>query len=180
MRTSGRVLIVAAGAMLVAAMFYQVIRHSEPTSTEGAQTPVNIEALYTASFPDAEGKLQPLSQWRNQVAVVNFWASWCPPCRDEMPELSALQDKYRRRGLVILGISTDDPATLQSTLQQSPQTYTTLAADGDGLDLSMHLGNRESVLPYTLLLAKNGRVVASYWGRLDMQALEQRLLPLLP
>lgn len=179
MRTRYRLLIVLAGVVVVAGMFVQLIMHTEPSGSERVKTPVNVETLYTASFPDAQDKLQPLSQWRNQVVVVNFWASWCPPCRDEMPELSALQDKYRNRGLVVLGLSTDDANTLRATQKESPQSYHLLAAGDAGMDLAIGLGDQEEVLPFTLVLAKDGSIAASYWGRLNMQALEQSLLPLL-
>jgi thiol-disulfide isomerase/thioredoxin len=179
MRTSFRLLIVLASVVAGAGLLYQITTHFLSMSSADAQAPVSTAVLYSASFPDAQGRMQPLNQWQNQVAIVNFWASWCPPCRDEMPELSALQNKYRGRGLVVLGISTDDATTMQVSASKSPQRYLLLAAGYEGAHLASVLGNDKGVLPYTLLLRRDGSIVATYFGRLDMNTLEQDLLPLL-
>lgn len=143
------------------------------------RAPLGTDSLYAASFTDTQGKVQPVSQWRNQVAIVNFWATWCPPCREEMPELSLLQDKYRASGLVVLGISTDDATKMQQFAREMPVSYPLLAGDFDTLTLASALGDDRDVLPYTLLLRRDGSIAASYYGRLDMQVLERDLRPLL-
>lgn len=142
------------------------------------QNQPDTAALFAASFPDAQGQPQALSQWRGKLLVVNFWASWCPPCLEEMPELSALQRKYAGQGVVVLGISTDDAAKMQEFAHSTPTSYPLLAGDFDAMQLAAQLGNDRGVLPYTVLVRGDGSVVWQHFGRLDMQALKQALGPL--
>lgn len=177
MRTRTRVLIalgaLAAGAAIVASQL--------PPAGDSPATPAADAAttLYAASLPDIAGKLQSLQQWRGQVLVVNFWATWCPPCLEEMPELSDLQQKYRGQGLTIVGISTDDVAKMQEYARSTPVSYPLLSGDYAAMELAEKLGNDQSVLPYTVVLRRDGSIAYGRFGRLDVEALEQSLQPLL-
>lgn len=173
MRTYARVLIalaVAGTLVLVAAAW---LRAGSPTASNDTKT------LFAAAFPDGGGQTQAFSQWRGKVLVVNFWATWCPPCREEMPELSQLQEKYRGSGLVVVGIATDDVEKMREFAQQNPVAYPLLAGDFEATNLAAGLGNDKNILPYTVVLRRDGKVVVSYFGRLDMGTLEQALQPLL-
>jgi len=179
MRSSRRLLIIFAGvAIIFAALLAAVMRFSQPAQVE-APPSVSTGSLFAANFTDAQGKPQAITQWQGQILVVNFWATWCPPCREEMPELSALQDKYRARGVVILGISTDDAVKTQQFAGENPVSYPLLAADFDVLNLAEALGNDRDVLPYTVVLRRDGSVVTSHFGRIDLQALESTITSLL-
>lgn len=136
-------------------------------------------ALFAARFVDAGGTLQPLAQWRGRVLVINFWATWCPPCLDEMPELSALQDKYRAAGLTIVGISTDDVVKIREFSRTTPVSYPLLAGDIEAMNLAQSLGNDKGVLPYSVIVGRDGELVEKHLGRIDPAALEASLLPLL-
>jgi len=174
-----RLLIALIGIALGFAVLLTAVMHfAQPAQTESTPSS-NTDALFAARFTDAQGKTQPMTQWQHQVIVVNFWATWCPPCRDEMPELSALQEKYRDRGLVVLGISTDDVAKTRQFAQDMPVSYPLLASEADTMNLAATLGNDRDVLPYTLVLRRDGSVATRYFGRIDSQALESTLSPLL-
>jgi len=177
MRANARLLI----TLLLAVMTtLAVIRALPPARHADNPTDASSNAvLFAASFPDANGNMQALSQWRGQVLVVNFWATWCPPCREEMPELSRLQEKYQTRGLRIVGIATDDAGKLREFVQQNPVSYPLLAGDSEASNLAAAMGNNQSVLPYTVVIGRDGKVLASYFGLLDIPALEQALQPLL-
>jgi len=174
-----RLLIIFAGVAIVfAALLAAVMRLSQPAQVD-APPSVATENLFASKFTDAQGMPQAVAQWQGQVIIVNFWATWCPPCREEMPELSALQNKYRARGVVVLGISTDDAVKTQQFAGENPVSYPLLAADFDVLNLAEALGNDRDVLPYTLVLRRDGSVATSYFGRIDLQQLESALTPLL-
>jgi thiol-disulfide isomerase/thioredoxin len=179
MRTRARVLIalgaLAAGGLIVASL----LRHATVEPIAESTAAASPAALFAASFPDVDGRLQPLQQWRGQVLVVNFWATWCPPCLEEMPELSALQQKYRAQGLVIVGISTDDAAKVQQFARSSPVSYPLLSGDYAAMTLAEQLGNDQSALPYTVLLRRDGSIASGRFGRLNIEALEHALQPLL-
>ena len=178
MRRLARLLIVV--CLLVAAAFgtrWQLDPRLGNEAVVAGQLQTN--ALFAAGFVDTQGKLQPLSQWRGQVLVINFWATWCPPCLDEMPELSALQDKYRGDGLMILGISTDDVGKIREFSKTTPVSYPLLAGDFEAMNLAQSLGNDKGVLPYSVIVDRDGQVVEQHLGRIDGAALEATLRPLL-
>lgn len=180
MRSRSHLLIVVACVVAGFAILLATVSHfAKPTPMEEGQATSSTGSLFAATFTDAQGTPQAVEQWRNQVIVLNFWASWCPPCRDEMPELSALQKKYRARGVVVLGISTDDAAKMQQFAQELPVSYPLLAGDSQGMDLAATLGNNRDVLPYTLILRRDGSIAASYFGRINFEVLEQTLTPLM-
>ncbi len=161
------------GILLAAVAHFAQSEHNQAAPT------ADTAPLFAASLPDTRGVSQPLAQWRGQVLIVNFWATWCPPCRDEMPELSALHDKFHARGLSVLGIATDDVAKMQTFATEMQVSYPLFAADLEGMPLAARLGNTRDVLPYTVLVGRDGKVVASYVGRINSRALEQALNPLL-
>lgn len=179
MRSHARLLsIIVCVVITVAVLLGAVMRFAQPALVENPAS-ASTGSLFAAKFSDTQGNLQPLNQWQNQIIIVNFWASWCPPCRDEMPELSALQEKYRARGVVVLGISTDDAAKMQQFAQQAPVSYPLLAGDALAMDLATTLGNDRDVLPYTIILRRDGSIAASHFGRIDSPSLERALISLL-
>jgi thiol-disulfide isomerase/thioredoxin len=137
------------------------------------------KVLFAATFPDSQGLKQALSQWQGKVLLVNFWATWCPPCREEMPELSHLQEKYRAGGLAVIGIATDDVDKVREFAQQNPLAYPLLAGNFEAANLATSLGNDKNILPYTVAIDRDGNIVASYFGRLDKGIVEQTVQPLL-
>lgn len=138
------------------------------------------QALFAARMPDAEGRMQALSQWRGKTLVVNFWASWCPPCLEEMPELSALQNDYRARNVVVLGISSDDQARVGRFAHGTTVSYPLLAGDFEAMRLAELLGNTRAVLPYTVVIRSDGSLAMRYAGRIDINTLKQHLDASLP
>lgn len=135
-----------------------------------------LAQLWQQSFPDAEGRPQALAQWRDKVLVLNFWASWCAPCREEMPEFDALRTRYAPRGVEFVGIAVDRPAAVSRFLTRQPVGYPILIGEGAGHSLARELGNASGALPYTLVLSRKGEVVLQHLGRLPRETLEEALL----
>jgi thiol-disulfide isomerase/thioredoxin len=133
------------------------------------------DALWRLSLPDVEGKPQALSQWRGQVVVLNFWASWCAPCREEMPDFAALQTQYRAKGVVFVGVAIDNSANVARFLQRQPVDYPILVGEGAALALARQLGNPNGALPYTIVLDRDGRVALRHLGRLPRATLDAAL-----
>ncbi|RPH58122.1 MAG: TlpA family protein disulfide reductase, partial [Burkholderiales bacterium] len=112
-----------------------------------------------------------LASLRNQPAVVNFLATWCPPCLEEMPELSDLAVEFGPSGLHIVGIGIDSPSNIRQFSETTPMGYPLLVAGTSGLELVRRLGNSAGALPFTVVLDRNGRIVWRTLGRFSTDAL---------
>lgn len=133
----------------------------------------HTEQLWAAEFKDASGKPYALQQYRGKPMIVNFWATWCEPCREEMPEISALAEAHPE--VVVLGLAIDDAASVHEFVQAMPIAYPLLIAEEDGMLLAEALGNHKGVLPYTVILSASGEVRQTFLGRVNRQMLQKAL-----
>ncbi len=122
-------------------------------------------ALFASAFDDADGRRQPIAQWKGRPLVVNFWATWCPPCVEEMPDLQRVRDEYRARGVEVIGVGIDNAAKIREFRDRLGITLPLLVASAGGTELGRELGNRAGVLPYTVLVAADGKVVQRKVGQ---------------
>lgn len=157
-------------AAMIAGMWLANTRYT-PHSSPGREA----GALWALGFPDADGRFQALSQWRGQVVVLNFWASWCNPCREEMPDFSALRTEYRPLGVEFIGIAIDNSANVAKFLRQRPVDYPILIGEGAANSLARQLGNPSGALPFTIVLDRRGNIVLRHLGRLPRAALDSVL-----
>ena len=134
-----------------------------------------LSALFDVEFNDYRGKPHPFSQWKGKILVVNFWATWCAPCREEMPYFSRISEKYAEKGVQFVGISADAPDTVRRFAQQLDVSYPLLFGGPQTVDLSIDLGNRQSGLPYTVILGRNREPLLTRTGRLPEAELESLL-----
>jgi thiol-disulfide isomerase/thioredoxin len=172
--------LVAAGAIIaLAAAYFAVPKQPKQVTSQAAAQGVSAEPVFAASFRDLDDKLQPLQQWRGQVVVLNFWAPWCPPCREEMPDFIKLQDKYHERGLVFIGVALDEKIKVQAFADEIGVNYPILLGEMEAVDLARKIGNRLGGLPFTVVIDRNGSIVASEVGGLTMVRMEKIVLPLL-
>jgi peroxiredoxin len=126
-------------------------------------------------LPDAQGKEQALSQWRGKVLVVNFWATWCAPCREEMPEFVAAQARDGAKGVQFVGIAVDDPEKVRSFIREIGLNYPALIGGYGAIELSKTLGNDLAALPFTIVLDRQGRVAHTQLGPLKAAKLDALL-----
>lgn len=152
---------------------------SGPSLLQPDASSLSTQILFAAKFSDVSGNPQAISQWKGKIIVVNFWATWCPPCREEMPELSHLQQQYQDRGLVVLGISTDELDKIREFVKENPVSYPLLSGEIDAMNVGLSLGNDKRVLPYTVIVKPDGNIAKTYFGRVSQAQLEQALLPLM-
>lgn len=120
--------------------------------------------LYSARFTDFNGKTQELGQWQRKLLVINFWATWCGPCKDEMPLLSKIQDKYKSNGLQIVGIAVDSRENVANFSEKMPMSYPLYADERRAMEFSKRLGNRLGLLPFTVAIRPGGEIIFSRMG----------------
>jgi thiol-disulfide isomerase/thioredoxin len=137
------------------------------------------DALGAAGFPDFEGTPRRLAEWRGRVLVCNFWATWCGPCREEIPLLIAVRQNYATLGGEVVGIAIDNAAKVREFSASFGISYPILLAEADGLDLMRKLGNSSGGLPYTVIADRQGVPVQRKLGALKPGELEKILDPLL-
>jgi thiol-disulfide isomerase/thioredoxin len=138
-----------------------------------------VQALLAAPLRDLEGGSKAIDSWRGKVLVVNFWATWCAPCRQEIPEFVKLQERLGSRGLQFVGIAIDKPQPVGDFAREFRINYPLLIAGLDTMELMREAGNKAGVLPFTLILDRQGNVARSHRGPLSEAALEKVVKPLL-
>ena len=124
-----------------------------------------------------DGREHRLSEFRGRRVLLNFWASWCGPCLDEMPALAKAQAKFGEQGGIVVGIAMDEPARARGFLAAHPVNYPILLGRLESPSTSLRLGNAGEVLPYSVLLDADGRIIEARRGALDATTLERWLAP---
>jgi thiol-disulfide isomerase/thioredoxin len=134
-----------------------------------------VNDLFSQSMNDVAGKPQALAQWKGKPLLVNFWAPWCAPCVQEMPELSALAAKDGGKKFNVIGIGIDSPSNIAEFASKFKIAYPLYVAGMSGTDLSRQFGNSQGGLPYTVLIGADGQVKKTYLGRLKFDELKRDL-----
>jgi peroxiredoxin len=125
------------------------------------------------NFVDGTGKTITLNDYKGQVVLLHFWATWCEPCREEMPEISALAAEHPE--IAVLGLAIDEAAAVHEFAESTPVSYPLLIAENEGMPLAEQLGNTKGVLPYTVVISANGQVTHTFFGRVNRQMLQKAL-----
>jgi thiol-disulfide isomerase/thioredoxin len=144
----------------------------------GEGTAAENSALRSASLLDLAGRPRQLSEWLDRILVCNFWATWCPPCREEIPLLMAARAKYASAGVEIVGIAVDNATKVREFSASFRISYPILLAEANGLELMRKLGNSAGGLPYTVIANRQGSVVHRKLGAFHQGDLEEILDPL--
>jgi thiol-disulfide isomerase/thioredoxin len=143
------------------------------------QKTTGAAGLLGTVFPDLQGQARRLLDWNGKVAVVNFWATWCEPCREEIPLLIEVSGKYATAGVEVVGIALDTVAKIQEYAANYRISYPLLVGDARALDLIRDLGNKAGALPYTVVLDRRGVVASRRLGAYKPGELDQVLASIL-
>jgi len=177
-RTNALILVIAIAGAALGFLAGGWIRPLHEPAPRAASHMLKIgDAAPDAALPGLDGKPRSLAEWRGKLVLVNFWASWCGPCREEMPLLDATQKRLAAKGLQIVGIANDSAAATKEFLTKTPVGYPILVDDPDHGDLSEIFGNTRDVLPYTVLVGRDGRILARRPGNFSESALDTWLAP---
>lgn len=124
------------------------------------------ERLPAFALPGLDGILTPIDHWKGKSLVINFWATWCAPCRREIPMLGHLATQWADRGVVVIGIAVDHAQAVSSYAQELKIPYPLLIGEQDALDAALKLGMTSPVFPFTVFTDSAGQIVALYVGEL--------------
>ena len=163
---------VALAAAAGGAAYHLWLRSSQPQEQVA-------QLVYSAHLPDTGGVGHSLGHWRGRVLVVNVWATWCAPCREEIPGFVRLQERHGARGLQFVGIAIDQPDKVAEFAREFRINYPVLIGGVDSLELLRQAGNRQAVLPYTLVIDRTGKIISRQPGGVKEGWLEQLVTPLL-
>lgn len=161
---------IVAVVMAAAGAWVSFVRHAPAPPTDFA-----VATLLAQTLPDPARKDVALARYRGRVLVVNFWATWCPPCVEEMPELSTIATEYAGRGVEVIGIGVDHADKITQFAAKWPVSYQLLVADKIGYELSRQLGNGSLGLPYTVVIDARGQVAKRILGRFNGKELRAAL-----
>jgi len=175
----------ALGVVALAGGGYLAWRRGLNTATRRTPAPAVVPAVapsadpadpidfYALTLPDLTGQAQPLSRYRGQPLLANFWATWCAPCVKEMPALDALASRFS--AVQFLGIGIDTAANMRDFVQKVPVAYPLLVAGYEGVDLLRALGNSAGGLPFTVLFDASGQQVRQILGEVELDELARTL-----
>lgn len=132
------------------------------------------------SLADLDGQLQHIAQWDGNILLINFWASWCPPCVREIPALQKIHRDYHEKGVQVIGIALDEPGNIRDFLHDKKVTYPQLYGQRNVSQLMKQLGNQHATLPFTIVIGRDGAIAGvAPRGELDYQQIQGLLVPLL-
>lgn len=165
-------ILIGVGLIFAAIGAYFSLERLAPSASTASASRI----LFSQTMPDAQGQQQPLSQWRGKTLVVNFWATWCAPCVEEMPELVALQRELQGQNVQIIGIGIDSASNISEFSTKHNIDYPLYVSGMTGTELSKQFGNKAGGLPFTVLIRADGKVETTYLGRLKMEDLRRDIL----
>ena len=140
---------------------------------------ISATALYAASFLDERGAARSLGQFQGKLLVLNFWATWCGPCRAEIPAFTRSQTRWAGRGVQFLGLSAEDRGKVEGFAREIPVNYPLWV--GQGVDeLGRRLGNRRGVLPFTVIVGPGGEILDAKVGAYSETQIDAKITQLLP
>ena len=158
---SRRSIVAVAAAALAAGAVWNGWRHYSQDLA-----PTALQALWDASFEHPDGQLLKLADFQGKPLILNFWATWCTPCVEEMPLLNAFYQQNKSKNWQMIGLAIDQPSAVKRFLTQHPVEYAIGLAGLQGTELMKTLGNETGGLPFTLVLNAQSDVQMSKLGKL--------------
>ena len=144
-------------------------------SQTGGVNHAGVKAVFANDWQSPDGKAIDPKEWQGKILVLNFWASWCPPCVAEMPQLEKLQGEFSSQNVLFVGIAIDSPPKVRKFLQNTPVSYPIAMGGTHGSELYQLLGNTQSAIPYTVLISPSGKILYTKLGEIDEDDLRKAI-----
>ena len=151
---------------------------NEEEITAAANAQMNRQVT-NFTLNDMEGNQHQFSEWDGKVRVLNFWATWCPPCRKETPMFVEMQDELGDKGLQFVGVAIDEKQKVQDFMDTFGVNYPMLIGTDDAIEVAKQYGNRFGALPWTVVINREGMIVHAQGGEMTRQKADSIIRPLL-
>jgi thiol-disulfide isomerase/thioredoxin len=178
MSSTAKNLLLLVAAVLALIGGYWLAQTLRPAEITAAKTYGGGE-LINFTLPELDGKPHSLEAWRGKVIVLNFWATWCPPCREEIPLLIALQKQRATEGLQVVSVAIDNETAVRPYSRSAGINYPVLLGGDEALDLVARYGNNMGALPFTVIIDRSGAIAVRKLGAFTRNELESLVEPLL-
>jgi len=137
------------------------------TSVEPVTSSVINQPAQAFAMKDLDGNIRNITDWRGKVVLLNFWATWCPPCLKEIPDFIELQNQYKNADFQIIGIAMDNIDAVKTFVASHGMNYPVIPAETEAIELGQRYGNKIGALPYSVFINKNGDVTHTIVGELS-------------
>lgn len=164
-------LVFAAVIAMIGGVFSQTLYNTDNTEPN---TP-KIEF----SLPDLTGKQRNITEWQGKIRIINFWATWCPPCLKEIPEFIKLQNEFKSKNVQFIGIAIEDSQPVKEYLDTIKINYPMLIGGDEAIALSHQLGNIVNAVPFTVFVNSQGQIIHRQPGEIDREKVIEIITPLL-
>ncbi|RZV38215.1 MAG: TlpA family protein disulfide reductase [Chromatiales bacterium] len=161
-------------ALMAGALFYAARIPTEIAIQEAPPQPATLDAVSHPAFtlPDLDGENRDFSEWQGTHRLINFWATWCAPCRREIPLLKAFQDEHGDDGFQIIGIAVDFPDLVADYAEEAEFNYPILTGQQDAMAVAETSGVEFIGMPFTMIVARDGALLGAYLGELHQNHLD--------
>ena len=131
------------------------------------------------SLPDLQGTARHIREWDGQVVLLNFWATWCPPCLQEIPDFIELRNELGNRGFEIVGVAVDQPDKVSEFIDRLGMDYPVLVSEAKAMDIMRAYGSQRLTLPFSVLFDRSGRIIRVWPAPVSKFTLLEAVTPLL-
>lgn len=149
----------------------EAVHASQASEAKAIKAGSDVAFLLDIQLENLQGEPKTVASQLAKVTLVNFWATWCAPCREEMPVFNAVHQKYQDKGFGVLGLTIDNPLGTANFVDQLGIKYPILMAENEGWDLLSQTGNPKNLMPYSFLIDQNGKILETKLGPLHEKEL---------
>ena len=165
-------------AMAIAGTSGFALQHylaTKDTNTAETANPIIGQIRPEFAMMDIEGNIRNIKDWDGQIVLLNFWATWCPPCLREIPDFIEVQHELAEHDFQIIGVAVDNEADVRDFVHEMAMNYPVMAGEMEAIELSQRYGNSIGGLPFSAIIDKNGKITHTITGELSKDRLKSIL-----